>query len=161
MTTKSQFVKEQKQISTRTKVIITTLVFGVLAFLSSPNGPLGGFWAPPADFPVPTGVQVPLFMVLGVVEALLFGLGASFLIFGYPLVKAIAPASPRLTMVAYLSIFWLLISWWPHDSLHIHSGLELNMLLVIEYGFHVTLMVAGIILAYFFLTLLGQRVKVI
>ncbi len=161
MSTQSQFIKEQKQTNVRVKVIITTLAFAVLAFLSSPNGPLGGFWAPPPDFPVPSGGQVPLFMILGVFEALLFGLGASFLIFGYPLVKAIAPASSGLTLAAYLSIAWLLISWWPHDSLHIHSGMALNALLAIEYGFHVTLMAAGLILAYFFLTILGHRVKLV
>jgi hypothetical protein len=44
-------------------------------------------------------------------------------------------------------------NWWPHDSLHLHNGLALNGLLGIEYGFHVTLMLAGVILAYFFLTL--------
>ncbi|MCL4302988.1 MAG: hypothetical protein KJ077_45295 [Anaerolineae bacterium] len=161
MTTQSHPMGEGKQLKTRTKVIITTLAFAVLAFLASPSGPLGGFWAPPPDFPVPSGIQTPLFMILGVLEAVLFGLGASFLIFGYPVVKAIAPTSWGLTIAAYLSIAWLLISWWPHDSLHIHSGMALNALLAIEYGFHVTLMAAGVILAYFFLTILGQRVKVV
>jgi hypothetical protein len=32
----------------KTKVIIGTLVVGVVAFLANPSGPLGGFWAPPA-----------------------------------------------------------------------------------------------------------------
>jgi hypothetical protein len=35
------------------------------------------------------------------------------LIFGYPLMQAIAPASKRLTLWAFLSIAWLLVNWWP------------------------------------------------
>ena len=58
---------------------------------------------------------------------------------------------------AFLSIAWLLFSWWPHDSLHVANGINLSGLLVIEYVFHVTLMVAGAILAYFFFALLRQR----
>jgi hypothetical protein len=102
---------------------------------------------------VPTASQLPLFILLNIGEALAFGLGLSFLIFGYPTVHAISPASPSLTRAAHLSIVWLLANWWPHDSLHLHNGLALGGLLAIEYIFHVTLMLAGVILAYFFLTL--------
>ncbi|MGH7273459.1 MAG: hypothetical protein ACREIQ_03225 [Nitrospiria bacterium] len=141
----------------RVKVLITTLVLGITAFLAAPNGPLGAFWAPHPSVPEATGVQIPLFVIQGVVEALAFGLGVSFLIFGYPLVKAIGPASAAMTRAAHLSIAWFLINWWPHDSLHIHNGLELNGLLAIEYGFHITLIIGGLILAYFFLTLQRQE----
>jgi hypothetical protein len=48
-----------------------------------------------------------------------------------------------LTFAAYLSLAWVLGNWWAHDSLHIHHGLNLVPLLGIEYGFHVTLMIAG------------------
>jgi hypothetical protein len=39
--------------------------------------------------------------------------------------------------------------------MHIHNGSDLQGLLYIEYGFHVTLMAAGLVLAYTLLTLLG------
>ena len=139
------------------KWLVVTIVLAVIAFLASPNGPLGGFWRPSADFPQPTDTQLPLFILLNVTEALTFGLGVSFLIFGYPLMQSILPAPNGLTLGAHLSIAWLLFSWWPHDSLHVANGLNLNGLLAIEYGFHVTLMVAGVILAYFFLALVRQR----
>ena len=42
----------------------------------------------------------------------------------------------------------------PHDNMHIHNGTDMQGLLYIEYGFHVTLMVAGLVLAYSLLTLL-------
>ncbi len=140
------------------KWLIVTLGLAVIAFLASPNGPLGGFWRPAAVMPPPTGSQLPLLILLNIAEVLTFGLGISFLIFGYPVIKAIVPASKGLTLAAYLSIAWLLVNWWPHDSLHVAAGLNMNALIAIEYGFHITLMVAGVILGYFFLTLLKQRV---
>jgi hypothetical protein len=105
---------------------------------------------------IPTNSQLPFFILLNIAEGLTFGLGISFLFLGYPMVRAISPASTRLTHAAHLSISWLLFNWWPHDSLHIHNGMNLGGLLGIEYAFHVTLMIAGVILAYFFPTLLRQ-----
>lgn len=139
------------------KWLAVTLVLAVIAFLASPNGPLGGFWRPSPEFPQPTDAQLPLFVLLNVAEVLAFGLGIAFLLFGYPVMQTIAPASKRLTFLAFLSIAWLLFNWWPHDSLHVANGMNLNGLLVIEYVFHVTLMVAGAILAYFFFALVRQR----
>ncbi len=139
------------------KWLVVTLVLAAIAFLASPNGPLGGFWRPSADFPKPTDAQLPLFILLNLAEALAFGFGISFLIFGYPLMQTLLPASKGLTLAAHLSIAWLLFSWWPHDSLHVANGMNLNGLLAIEYGFHVTLMITGAILVYFFLALVRQR----
>ncbi len=135
------------------KVLALTVVLAVIAFATSPNAPLGAFWAPASDMPTPTATQIPLFILLNVTEALAFGLGISFLLFGYSAVRSISPASPLLTRAAHVSIAWLLLNWWPHDSLHVHVGMALGGLLVIEYLFHITLMIAGVILAYFFLTL--------
>ena len=56
----------------------------------------------------------------------------------------------------FLSIGWLMVSWWPHDNLHMHTGIDLQKLLYIEYGFHVTLMVCAIVLAYCFLSLVNR-----
>ena len=139
------------------KWLIVTLVIAVIAFVASPNGPLGAFWRPSAQVPNPAGVQLPLLVLLNMAEVITFGLGVSFLIFGYPLVRSALPASKGLTFAAYLSIGWLLANWWPHDSLHVANGLELNGLIAIEYGFHITLMLAGVALAYFFLALLRQQ----
>ena len=140
------------------KWLVVTLVLAAIAFLASPNGPLGGFWRPSADFPKPTNAQLPLFILLNLAEALTFGFGISFLIFGYPLMQTLLPASKGLTLAAHLSIAWLLFSWWPHDSLHVANGMNMNGLLAIEYGFHVTLMITGAILVYFFLALVRQRI---
>ena len=153
---------ESKALAERTgqnwiKWLAVTLVLAIIAFLASPNGPLGAFWRPSPDFPQPTDAQLPLFILLNATEALAFGFGIAFLIFGYPLVQTFVPATRGLTLAAYLAVAWLLISWWPHDSLHFTNGINMSGLLAIEYGFHVTVMVAGVILVYFFLNVLRGR----
>ena len=141
----------RSQLKTTSKILIVTLVVGIAGFLTESNGPLGTFWPPDSSMPPPVGAQLPLFMLLGVVEALALGLGASFLLFGYPMMKANTSVSGPMTRAAHLSITWVLMNWWAHDSLHIHNGMYLNGLLRIEYGFHVTLIFSGLILARFFL----------
>ena len=136
----------------KTKIIATTLVVGILAFLAEPNGPAGVFWRPSPMVPEAVGIQLPLFMLLGMTEALVFGLGIAFLVFGASMVNQFK-VSPGLARAAHLSISWVMINWWAHDSLHLHNGMELSGLLKIEYGFHITLMLAGIILARFFVAM--------
>jgi hypothetical protein len=139
------------------KVLIVTVLVAVPAFLAEPNGPLGSFWAPHPEGPVPTDAQLPLFMLMGVLEAVTFGTAIAFLLFGYPLVEAIGSASRSLAHAAQVSIAWLLGNWWAHDSLHMHVGDNTGALLAIEYGFHVTLMIAGAVLAIFFVKAVGSR----
>lgn len=160
MTTLTQSAsKPNRSFIPRGRVIALTLGLAVVAFLFSPNAPLGGFWRPGPTVPMPSAAQLPLFILLNLAEVITFGLGVSFLVFGFPLVRAISPASQLLTRATHLSIAWLLLNWWPHDSLHLHFGLELNGLLAIEYGFHITLMIAGGILAGFFIILLKDRLN--
>ncbi len=137
--------------------IAVTVVLTIIGFLATPHGPLGFFWRP-APGPEPTAAQLPFFMLLNLAEALTFGFGISFLLFGYRPMQAIAPASKTLTFAAYVSIAWLLSNWLFHDSLHIHVGeSDLGLLLLIEYGFHLTLMIAGGIVALFFIKVTQGR----
>ena len=139
----------------RLKWIAVAGVLGVFAFLTGVNGPLGAAlfgWHPAPGSPEPVGVQLPLFMLLGLAEALAFGFGVAFLLFGYPWVRAAGAASAPLARLAHLSIAWVLINWWAHDSFHIANGLNLSGLLFIEYGFHITLMLAGCIGAAWFVS---------
>jgi hypothetical protein len=130
-------------------------IFLVTAVIAAPAMMLGPvIWPPAEGGPEPSAGQLPFFIILAAFEALTFGLGVSFLLFGFrPLQRAVGgPRSKVLAM--YLSIGWLLVSWWPHDNLHISNGDNLQGLLYIEYGFHVTLMLSGIVLAYSLLTML-------
>ncbi len=139
------------------KALLITLVFAVIGFLLNGHTPIGAaIWPPLTTIPQPTGIQMPLFMLLTIIEALLFGLGFAFLILGWPMIEKLA-TNKNQAILAYLSVGWLLISWVPHDNLHMHAGLQLNQLLAIEYGFHVTLMLAGLLIAIFFLNQVKQN----
>lgn len=142
------------------KWLIVTLVLGVLAFLASPNAPLGGFWGPPAPSPGggPSDAQRMLFMLIGAFQSLVFGWGIAFLIFGFSLASAMTPNNQGLARATHLAIAWSLINWWPHGNFHITLGARsVRGLLAIEYGFHVTTIVAALIMACFFVTVMRQR----
>ncbi len=141
--------------STWIKVVAVTLIAAVLAMVVGPI-----LW-PTSDPPLfqtePTATQLPYFIVLQVVTSLTFGLGVSFLLFGLPVVRRASADSKLRAWLAYLSIGWLLVSWWPHGHLHQHNGDNMQGLLYIEYGFHVAPMLAGLIVAYCFLSLMRER----
>jgi hypothetical protein len=137
----------------RAKWTVVTVVVAAFAFLTGVNGPLGPTvfgWRPAPTITAPTGVQLPLFVLLGLTEALAFGFGIAFLLFGYPWLRRAGPAPASLTRLAHLSIAWVLTNWWSHDSLHIANGTDLRGLLAIEYAYHLTLMLAGVLAAAWF-----------
>lgn len=139
------------------KWVVITLLFAIPAFLLGPK-----IWPTPANVPGPAPEQLPFFIFLSVVESLLFGFGIAFMFYGYQLVKKIIKQNKLLKKRAYLmylAISWLLVSWWPHDNLHRVNGMDYQGLLYIEYAFHLTLVIAGIVLAYFFLHPFSLEVK--
>jgi hypothetical protein len=139
-------------VKTWVKVLIITVVVAIPAFV------LGPILWPPADMGVgPTAGQLPFFLFLAAFESITLGLGISFLLFGMPIVRRVAAGSKLRAWAIYLSIGWLMVSWWPHDNLYMFNGMDLQGLLHIEYGFHLTLMVAGIVLGYSFFSLITER----
>jgi hypothetical protein len=134
-------------MTTRNKMIALATPLAIFAFATGQQ-----IWPPDPMSSTPTAAQLPFFIVLGLFEAVSFGLGIAFLVFGWPLVQKSASNSDLLTKAAFLSIAWYLINWWPHDHLHAHIGMNLQSLLYLEYGFHVTMIIAGAILARFFFT---------
>jgi hypothetical protein len=134
------------------KVLLVTVLIAALAMVLGPV-----LWPPAAGVPEPTGGQLPFFIFLALMESVLLGLGISFLLFGLPAVSRVSPDSQARAWAMYLCIGWLMVSWWPHDNLHIHNGNNMQGLLFIEYGFHFTLMITAIVLAYCFLSLIRQR----
>ncbi len=106
----------------------------------------------------PTTQQIPFFIFISALEAISFGLGVAWLLFGLPQARAYAGADARLRLAAFYSITWLLVSWWPHDNMHRVNGMDdFAGLLRIEFIFHFTLIVAGFILATFFWGLMVKR----
>jgi hypothetical protein len=72
---------------------------------------------------------MPFFPFLGLTDAVLFGLGATFLVFGLPVWRRVSP-DPR---AMYLSIGYLMVSCWPRLNMHASNGLDLQGLLYIDY----------------------------
>ena len=50
---------------------------------------------------------------------------------------------------------WLLVSWWPHDNSHIHNGFDPAGLLIIDLTFHLTIILASLILTFYFIKSIG------
>ena len=116
---------------------------------------------PPAPgTPEPTANQLPWFVLLAVLEALVFGLGVAFLVLAVPAVRRRDIRLGVPLWPVYLAIGWSLVSWWPHDRLHQSTGFsDLNALLGIEYTFHVSLYAAALVLAWFFVRVLRSAAQ--
>jgi hypothetical protein len=136
---------------TLTKMLLITILCGVpLLFL----GPI--IW-PPAPEVQPTQAQLPYLIVLSAIEALTAGFGIAFIAYGWPLIRKAAGKKRILAGTMYVAISWLLVSWWPHDNMHIHNAMNIDGLIVIEYLFHVTLMIAAVVLTYGYFSLLSEK----
>ena len=130
-------------MKTRTKAALITVPVAIAAFLLSP------VLFPPAEVGAgPTSAQIPFLVLLGVGDAVLLGLGVSFLVFGYPLLRKVSPDSRARAWAMYISIGYLMVSWWPHLGMHASNGMDIGGLLVIDFVFHLPLEIAGAVLAY-------------
>jgi hypothetical protein len=131
------------------KYLLVTLAVGLPAFaLSLPLWPA----RPGVD---PTPLQGALFFGIFAAEGLLFGFGVAFMIFGGRTVRHLARAVGAPAWPVFVSIAWTLLSWWPHDGFHRASGVgDLDATLRIDYAFHLTLIVAAVFIAHFFLATL-------
>ena len=136
------------------KVTLVTVVLGIAAMALGPI-----LWPMAEGGAQPTAGQLVFFILLEAIQSLAFGLGISFLLFGLPTVRRVSPNSRLMAWSMYLSIGWLLVSWWPDGHLHQVVGENLQGLLYIEYGFHVTIIIGSVVLAYGFLSLLSQQSK--
>ena len=79
-------------------------------------------------------------MLYEVLQGIAFGVGLAWLLFGRRLTN--------LPTSSYLAIGWLLVSWFPHGAFH-QSISEINWaaLAGLEYGFHLTMIVAAALVA--------------
>src|SRR5688572_1571342 len=138
-------------MKTSTKAAVITLIVAIPAFVTGRM-----IWPPAEGGAAPTASQLPHLMVLSGVEAIALGLGVAFLILAWPMVRRVPSADRKRTVAAYLSLAWLLTNWWSHDNMHAHNGENLDGLIRIEYGYHVTLVIAALIVAPWFLKALPK-----
>lgn len=130
--------------STRRKkqAVAVAAVVTIAAFALGPV-----LFTPAADIPEPAGAQLSLFVLLAGIEAAILGIGAAFAVFGRPAVRRLFSTDGRARTV-HVATTWAMVSWWLHDNLHMVNGADLSGLLVIEYAFHVTLIVAVAAIAW-------------
>ena len=130
--------KEDEKLNDTTKTIIITIVFGIIAFALTPIlWPFNQGMMAPAEL-------VPYFMLMSIIEALVFGFGIAFIALNW---KNAMNSNAPMAKGRFIAIAWLLISWWPHDNFHRVNGENMLGLLYIEYAFHLTLIIAGVYLA--------------
>ena len=112
-------------------------------------------WPDPPGTAAPPPGLLPLLMVPAIFEALAFGAGVAFLIgAGRALVRHQAD---RLSVAAYVSAAWALVSWWPHSNMH-RANTTLEGLVLIDWMFHLTLIVgAAVIGTYLYTTIIQRR----
>lgn len=140
-------------MQTKWKVLVVTLVCTVIAFMFGPGSPQGaGMWESlwpfgPEERAEPPAGLLPMFMVMGVLEGVMLGLAISLLIWGRKAFVDMAGDTTRGTWM-WIATAWIMGNWWIHDSLHIVNELDFTGLLIIDYAFHLTLMAAGVYLAY-------------
>ena len=130
------------------QVALVVLAFGIPAFL------LGKvLWPDPIGAATPPPSVLPIFIAISALEALLFGVGIAFIVFGRQWLKF---DGSKLGMAAFVAIAWSLVSWWPHDNFHrvTHDWTGLAM---IEVGFHVTLIVSILLISAYFVRNLQLR----
>lgn len=132
----------------RWQVALTVLAFGIPAFLLDRI-----LWPDPVGAATPPPSVLPIFIAISALEALLFGVGIAFIVFGR---RWLTFDSSRLGTAAFVAIAWSLVSWWPHDNFHrvTHDWTGLAM---IEVGFHVTLIVSILLVSAYFLRNLRAR----
>lgn len=151
MVERRQHRQRSRVTNTVLKISLLTLFMSVAALLLQPI-----LWPPAPGTPTPVGAQLALFIGLAVLSALTFGAGVSFFAFGWPLVRRATVETSTPAWLVYVAVGWSLVSWWPHNNLHLANGGDLSGLLAIEYGFHVSLYVTGLIVAWFFLLTLRR-----
>lgn len=120
------------------KIAVITIILGAISFALGPI-----LWPMSNEIQVLPN-QIPFFIFISVLESLAFGLGIAHLILNW---KKVAKAT-IYKKLHFVSVTWLLASWWPHDKLHASIGSDVWKLLGIEYGFHVTLIIASVIVVW-------------
>jgi hypothetical protein len=112
-------------------------------------------WRTPPGVATPPSSILPFLLPIAVViPALSFGFGVAFLFFGRKLLSGDRPSA--LSRGSFVSIWWLLVNWWPHSNFHRVSSGWTNIV-VIDYFFHTTVIVATCVVAAFFLSVVRER----
>src|SRR5688572_27844052 len=105
------------RMKTWLKVLLVALPAAVVGSHLQSNGPVGKLLWPPAPGPAPTAAQLAWLVPLGLVEAVAFGIGVAFLVFGWPLLRRAPGVGRGLAVATYLAVGFSLVSWVPHIAM--------------------------------------------
>lgn len=130
---------------------LLTVVIGAAAFLAGPK-----LWPMAASVPEPPSNLLPFYILLAAIEAIAFGFAVAFAVFGWPAIRRLPLGAPWLNKALFITVCWFMGNWWMHDNLHMHIALDMNRLLYIEYGFHMSMLACVLILAVGFIRLANQ-----
>ena len=114
-------------------------------------------WPDPPGAAAPPPGLLPFLMVPAAFEALAFGAGVAFLIAAGRALKR--HQADRLSVAASVSAAWALVSWWPHSNMH-RANTTLEGLVLIDWTFHLTLIVGAAVIGTYLYTTMGQRRRV-
>ena len=129
-------------------IVVVTIVLAVPAFVLSRV-----IWPDPPGAAAPPPGLLPLLMVPAAFEAIAFGAGVAFLVAaGRVLVQH---SADRLSLAAYLSAAWALVSWWPHSNMH-RANTTLEGLVLIDWVFHLTLIVGAAVIGTYLYTTMSR-----
>jgi hypothetical protein len=99
-----------------------------------------------SQVPVP---WVSSFRVLYFFETLSFGLGVSYLRFGFAAL-AVLHRSKSFALLAHLSMAWLMLAWWPEDNMYrLSSATDWARQSQLVWTFNISSMLAAAIVAAF------------
>ena len=138
-------------MKTKVAAVLVTLGIGIPAFALSRV-----IWPDPPGAPVPPTALLPFLLVPAVFEALAFGAGVAFLLFGGRLLQW-AREARTLTLATYIAVAWSLLNWWPHVNFHRAIGSNnLVALVEVDWAFHLTLIASAVVIAIFFMRVLSN-----
>jgi hypothetical protein len=131
--------------------IATAGIATLVATLIAPSGPLGGFWAPVHGAPKPSDAALAGYVAERTIENVAFGIGVAILLWRRRWFAERTSDQLRAS-TAWLAAVWLLASWMPHGSLHMHIGMQPDGLLIVEWIFHAGAIAATAALLWALLT---------
>lgn len=133
------------------KIGLVTVIVGFLALMLAGNSPIGQvIWPPNEHGPEAEGAIIGLFIAYTFYASITFGLAVAVLGVAWKPFQRLARVRGRAAWFAYASLGWLLLSWLPHDNLHMSLGeSSAGALVALEWGFHATMIAAALFVTVF------------
>lgn len=125
-------------------MLFLTAVFGAMSFVFTKL-----IWPGSTDLSLVPQPWAGWFTGLYVAESVSFGAGISFLFLGYGRMARMGRPT-WLTVLAYLSVVWLLVAWWPQDNFYrLTAKTDWPNQAVLVYAFNVSMIIAAIVVVAF------------